>query len=348
MFPTEFTERLRHNLGPLQAERILASMTTPKAIGLWENPLRCDPQPALTAQSAKTPVDSIVQALCRAEDIEEVQGVSVALPGCYRVAARYREVLMHSEWVGAGLIYPMNPSSLFAATALGVLPGDEVLDLAAAPGGKSLVLAAALSVNGEPSGRLALVEPIKARFHRLRANMQRCGVAHADYYQRDGRTVGAAVPERFDRVLLDAPCSSEARFHSSDPTSVQHWNLRKVRECARKQKSLLKSAFRALKPGGTLIYSTCSFSLEENERIVDGFLRRETAAQLVPVEVADDLGGNFVSAITEVEVVSNRKQQPGGASRRKMKRLNCAGALRVLPDDLWDGFFLAKLTKRPV
>ena len=333
MFPPEFTERLSHTLGQVQADRILASMTTPKAVGLWENPLRCD-QVDVDAQES-TP--SVVQALCQAEGIEKVQRVSSAMPGCYSVAADVRDRLMRSTLVSNGSIYPMNPSSLFAASALGVQPGEEVLDLAAAPGGKSLVLAAALSLNGEPTGRLALVEPIKARFHRLRANMQRCGVLQADYYQRDGRGVGAAVPERFDRVLLDAPCSSEARFHSADPTSTRHWSLRKVRDCARKQKSLLKSAFRALKPGGTLIYSTCSFSLEENERIVDGFLRRESQAELIPIDVAGDMSDRFCSAVTEVSRAENQ---------RKTKTLNCAEARRVLPDHLWDGFFLAKMTKR--
>jgi len=248
--------------------------------------------------------------------------------------------VMRCDWVTEGAIYPMNPSSLFAALAVGVQPGDEVLDLAAAPGGKSLVMAAALTEQGRATGRLALVEPIKARFHRMRANMQRCGVLQADYYQRDGRTVGAAVPERFDRVLLDAPCSSEARFHADHPGSASHWSLRKVRDCARKQKALLKSAYRALKPGGTLVYSTCSFSIEENERIVDGLLRREPDAVLTPVEVPQDIADRFSTAITEVPSTNEN----GGAMRRT-KTLNCKHALRVLPDDLWDGFFLAKIVK---
>jgi len=239
---------------------------------------------------------------------------------------------MHHELVTQGAIYPMNPSSLLAATALDVQPGDEVLDLAAAPGGKSLVLAAALSRGGVPSGRLALVEPVKPRFHRLRANMERCGVADAHFYQRDGRGVGMAVPERFDRVLLDAPCSSEARFHLSDPSSMTHWSLRKVRECARKQKSLLKSAFRALKPGGTLVYSTCSFALEENERIVDGLLRREPQARLVSVSIPPAVAGLVRPGVTQVG----------------KKTYACAEAVRVVPNELWDGFFLAKIAKDPV
>ena len=330
MFPSDFTQRLEETLGKQAADQILASMSAPNAVGLWENPLRTGSSwPGLPA-------------LCESQGLGSAQSVSASLPGCFRIDKPDRDALMRTEWVNTGAVYPMNPSSLFAAKALAVKPGDEVLDLAAAPGGKSLVLAAALTEGGEFSGRLALVEPIRARFHRLRANMQRCGVIQADYYQRDGRTVGQAVPDRFDRVLLDAPCSSEARFRSTESSSMAHWSLRKVRDCARKQKALLKSAFRTLKPGGTLVYSTCSFSLEENERIVDGLLRREPAAELLPIEIAADLSDVFYPAITEVGATDRR-----GGAMRKSKALNCALARRVLPNELWDGFFMAKIMKRP-
>jgi 16S rRNA (cytosine1407-C5)-methyltransferase len=313
-------------------------MMQPKAIGLWENPLR--QSQGFDRGNAEGPGIEELFRECGIARVPAEAVVSAAMPGCYSVDARFRDAVMRSDWVAEGVIYPMNPSSLFAALAVDVQPGDEVLDLAAAPGGKSLVMAAALTEQGKATGRLALVEPIKARFHRMRANMQRCGVLQADYYQRDGRTVGAAVPERFDRVLLDAPCSSEARFHRDEPGSVSHWSLRKVRDCARKQKALLKSAFRALKPGGTLVYSTCSFSLEENERSVDGLLRKEPDAILTPVEVPRDSSDRFSPAITELP-----SENKNGGAMRKIKVLNCEHALRVLPDELWDGFFLAKIVK---
>lgn len=332
MFPADFIDELKRTCSARDVEAILASMRTTKAIGLWENPLLAGAAPSDASGSTGTqqPGAAITQ-LCQELQLGGPVAVSSALPGCYRVPAGQRDAVMHHELVVSGRIYPMNPSSLLAATALQVQPGDEVLDLAAAPGGKSLVLAAALARDGAASGRLALVEPVKARFHRLRANMERCGVAAAHFYQRDGRGVGMAVPERFDRVLLDAPCSSEARFQLAEPDSMRHWSLRKVRECARKQKSLLKSAFRALKPGGTLIYSTCSFAFAENERIVDGLLRREPQAQLVPVTIAANIAGRVRAGVTQMG----------------KKTYACADAVRVVPDELWDGFFLAKIIKRP-
>ncbi len=319
MIPPEFEKRLQQIFAEQIATRVLASMRNPKLIALWENPL---------ARHKNTVVT--VAQLCADLQLAPAAPVAAGLPGCWQVSAQQRDAIMHHPAVSAGDIYPINPSSLFAALTLDVQPGDEVLDLAAAPGGKSLVLAAALSIDGSPTGRLALVEPVKPRFFRLRANMERCGVLQADYYQRDGRGVGAAVGERFDRVLLDAPCSSEARFHVSNPDSFTHWSLRKVRECARKQKSLLRSAFRALKPGGTLVYCTCSFAPEENEKIIASLLRREPLAGLQSVAVPEDMADRVQSGLAQWEG----------------RPVDCEAALRVLPDALWDGFFLAKIRKQ--
>lgn len=169
-----------------------------------------------------------------------------------------------------GRIYIQTPSSMVPVDVLDPQPGEEILDLAAAPGGKTTHIAARM--NNE--GRIGAVESVKGRFHRLRRNLERCGVTIADTYLADGAGVGRKVPERFDRVLLDAPCTSEGRFHSSDPSSYAYWSRKKIREMARKQKKLAHSAVHALKPGGVLVYCTCTLAPEENEAIVHGMLKR--------------------------------------------------------------------------
>ena len=157
-----------------------------------------------------------------------------------------------------GQIYIQNPSSYFAVATLAPNPEEEVLDLAAAPGGKTL----AMAVRMQNTGRIAAVEPIRGRFHRMQANLRRCGVNNVQYYQRDGRSVGRAVPERFDRVLLDAPCSSESRMRWQDQQSFGHWSLRKVR---RRSVSKEPAAFAyAAQPGGEYVLHPC-FAPEENE-----------------------------------------------------------------------------------
>lgn len=294
-----FGERLAHIYGAGVAGGVLATMRLPKRTGYVLNPLA-------------GPVDY------------DPPGLPVpGLGGCFAVGAEDRLGLLEHPAVAAGSFYPMNPSSVLAARALGVDEDMEVLDLAAAPGGKTLLLAMAMN-NG---GRIAAVEPVKARFHRMRANLARCGVTNVQFYVADGRSIGRKVPERFDRVLLDAPCSSEARIRLDDPATYRHWKPRKVRETSRKQRGLIRSAFAALKPGGEMVYCTCAFSPEENELVVDHLLGAEPTAVVLPLD------GPGVPGLTHWQT---RALNP--------KLGDCR---RILPDDLFDGFFLARIRKIP-
>ena len=234
-----------------------------------------------------------------------------------------KSLISHSDAAAAGEVYIQNASSRFAVEVLGPQPGEEILDLAAAPGGKTIAIAAAM----QNTGRLAAVEPVKNRFHRLRANLERCGVTISALYQRDGRGVGRAVPQRFDRVLIDAPCSSESHMRWEQPETYKHWSKQKVKECQRKQKSLLKSAYNALKPGGTLVYSTCSYAPEENELVVEHLLRRSDA-------LVEDVHASLEHTLPGLTSWNNKSLNP--------KLVN---TLRILPAGPWDGFYIAKIRK---
>ncbi len=292
----DFRERLIRVFGAAGAESVLATMTASKRTGYVVNPL---------ADGDWMPIGTPIPGL----------------PGCFSVLPQARRSLLEHPAVAAGGFYPMNPSSVYAARALDVDGSMEVLDLAAAPGGKTLLLAMAMN----NAGRIAAVEPVKGRFHRMRANLARCGVTNVQFYAADGRSIGRKVPGRFDRVLLDAPCSSEARIRLDDPATFRHWKLRKIRETTRKQRGLIRSAFDALKPGGEMVYCTCAFSPEENELVVAHLLEAETAADVLP-SAAPGAPGLTV-----------------WADRALDARLeHCR---RLLPDDLFDGFFLARIRK---
>lgn len=300
-------ERLQAIYGEAETLRICATMLAPKRVGYVLNPL--------LAQTERPAGDRIA-----------------GLDGCLAVPAEDRQQLLDHPAVSSGAVYPMNPSSLLAVRQLAPRGDQEVLDLAAAPGGKTLQMAIAM----ENGGRIAAVEPVKGRFHRMRANLDRCGVTNTQFYLADGRSIGRKVPDRFDRVLLDTPCSSESRIRLDEPDSFAHWSPRKTREMVRKQRGLIRSAFQALKPGGEMVYCTCAFSVEENEQVVDYLLRSEPTADLLPVDahlVGDQgVGIRGVAGLT--------------AWRFRTLDARLARCRRVLPDDLFDGFFIARILKQ--
>lgn len=243
----------------------------------------------------------------------------------FSVPASQRRALTHSEAAVEGRLYVQGVASMLAAVALAPCPGEEVLDLAAAPGGKTLLLACLMG----NQGRIAAVESVRARFFRLRANVSNHGASIVDMYLRDGAGVWRQCPERFDRVLLDAPCSSEARFSLEDPASFAYWSPRKVKEMSRKQRRLLYSAVQSTKPGGVVVYSTCAFAPEENELVIDGALRRFGGALLV--EPLRSVPGRWQPGLTKWR---NATLEP-----------SLATAVRVLPGELAQAAFVCRLRK---
>lgn len=146
---------------------------------------------------------------------------------------------------------------------------DSVMDMAAAPGSKTTQLAALMG----NQGAILANEFSASRVKVLHANLSRCGVSNTALTHFDGRVFGAALPEQFDAILLDAPCSGEGVIRK-DSDALRNWSLASTEEIAATQRDLLESAFHALKPGGTLVYSTCTLNRIENQQVVSGLLER--------------------------------------------------------------------------
>ena len=177
----------------------------------------------------------------------------------------------------AGAYYLQEPSAMAAASALRPDPGDRVLDLCAAPGGKSTQLAAYMQ--GE--GVLVCNEPVPSRAKILSRNIERMGVANAVVISALPESLSPLWPDFFDKILVDAPCSGEGMFRRHPETRLE-WQESAPAGCAQRQARILDEAARMLRPGGKMAYSTCTLNETENERVIEGFLARHADFRLTP------------------------------------------------------------------
>ena len=260
---------------------------------------------------------------------ENIQAYAVnGFDNAFTVDVAQRDALTHSGLHSQGKIYIQNLSSMLAPLILNPQPGEEVLDLTAAPGSKTSQMAMLM----QNQGRIAAVEKSKTRFFKLKDSLEKQGVTCAKLYHRDGATVWRHCRHRFDRVLLDVPCSSETRFSLRDPESYQYWSEKKIKSCARMQWLLLYSAFQSLKPGGTMVYSTCSFAPEENEFIIAKLLKK------------------FPNQITLKKIVFPIENTQPGLTQWSEKHLpkTLCNTVRILPNEIMNGFYLTHLQKRVI
>jgi 16S rRNA (cytosine1407-C5)-methyltransferase len=180
-----------------------------------------------------------------------------------------------------GLVYVQNVSSMLPVIVLSPQNQEKVLDLCASPGAKTTQI-----VSLAPAAEIVAVEKIRVRYYKLLSNLNIQAASTVKALLLDGIWVRKKFPEYFDKILVDAPCSAEGRFFINNPRSFKYWKERKVKEMAHKQKKLLHSAFFALKEGGILAYSTCTFSPEENEGVVDWFIDKfKEKIELLPIDV---------------------------------------------------------------
>ncbi len=309
-FPAAWTERLERLVPADRLGEAADHFLGPRPVAFRVNTLRADPRTVATRLAA---------------DGLEARAVAWSA-AAFTVAAAERERLVRHPLVDAGDVYPQGLSSQLAAFVLDPRPEESVLDLCAAPGGKTLDLAQRLAA---PSGGgdLAAVEASKPRFFRLRANLERAGAGWVRTYLHDGRRTGTKVPGRFDAVLLDAPCSGDTRLRGGDD-DASAWSVKKARRLSPKQRQLLASAIRCTRPGGRVLYATCSLSPEENEAVVDAALREDSveaeAFDVPPGVCSPGLAGWAGTAF-----------HPGVSLTR-----------RVLPAGPWEGFYLALLRVR--
>lgn len=169
----------------------------------------------------------------------------------------------------AGVYYMQEPSAMVPAVYLDAQPGERVLDLCAAPGGKSTQTAAAM----QGQGLLVCNEIHPARAKILSENIERMGIRCAIVTNESPQTLAGVFVEYFDRIIVDAPCSGEGMFRKNE-AACEEWSLENVRLCAERQDGILECAASMLRAGGRIVYSTCTFAPEENEGTISRFIKK--------------------------------------------------------------------------
>lgn len=186
----------------------------------------------------------------------------------------------------AGVYYIQEPSAMAPAAYLEAKPGEKILDLCAAPGGKTTQAASYL----QNKGILVCNEIHPARAKILSENVERMGISNALVTNETPQHLSEIFDEYFDRILVDAPCSGEGMFRKNEE-AVSEWSLENVKVCAQRQAQILDCADIMLRPGGRLVYSTCTFAPEENEGSISEFLKRHPDYEIIDIHKYEGMSG---------------------------------------------------------
>ncbi len=299
--PNEFVEELYENYSPLTVDKILSGMSGDRNTTLRVNTLKSD-------------IYEIMNILKEnAIKFDRVPWYNDALVIKNANEKKLQKLDIYEE----GKIYLQSLSSMVPPIVLKPMTGEKVLDLTAAPGSKTTQIAAMMQNNG-----YILANELDAlRCERLKFNVEKQGAKIVEVNNGRGEVIGKKYEECFDRVLLDAPCSGEGRFLANDAKTYRNWSKKTVKELAKLQKKLLKSAYQAVKQGGEIVYSTCTLNKEENEDIL------KWAMEELNIKILD-INLNIKNS---AEISDENKE---------LKK-----AIRILPSKETEGFFIAKLKK---
>ena len=301
--PKEFMEFLYEKYTPVKVDQILLGMTSERYTTLRVNTMKYD-----------------IQSLMKYFKENNIKFERVLW---YKDALIIKNVnekqIQKLDIYEKGYIYLQSLSSMIPPLVLDPKPGEKVLDLTAAPGSKTTQLSALMN----NTGYILANELDKIRYERLKYNIEAQGAEIVEAVNGRGEKLGDNYPEYFDKVLLDTPCSGEGRFIVNSLVTYRDWSPKRVKELTKIQKKLFESAYKALKPGGIMVYSTCTLNEEENEKILQ--------------YAVENLGLKLL----DIEIELREAEQAFCENYDKtMKK-----AIRVLPSKITEGFFVAKLEK---
>lgn len=301
--PVDFIRNLYRDFNEKTADKILLGMQEERYTTLRVNNLKCN-------------INDLKKTL---EELNiEYETVEFYDDALLIKNAREKD-LMNLSLYKNGEIYLQSLSSMLPALILAPNKGEKVLDLTAAPGSKTTQMAAMM--NNE--GYILANEIDKIRCDRLKHNVELQGTNIVEISNKDGISIGNEYQEKFDKVLLDTPCSGEGRFLISDSKTYNSWSNELAHNLSKLQKELLKSAYNSLKKGGVMVYSTCTLNKEENEKVINWAIQ------------------NFELEILDIDL---KFKESTKASNKGVNK-DIEKAIKILPSKRMEGFFVCKLRK---
>lgn len=314
--PKEFVEKLYENYTPLTVDKILSGMSGERNTTLRVNTLK-----------------SNVQAVMNDLKENNIKFDRVQWYGDALVLKNASEKQVQKlELYESGSIYLQSLSSMVPPLVLGPKANEKILDLTAAPGSKTTQMAAMMKNNGY----ILANELDVLRCERLKYNVEKQEATIVEVNNGRGETIGKQYEGYFDKVLLDAPCSGEGRFLANDAKTYRSWSEKTVRELAKLQKKLFKSAYQALKPDGEMVYSTCTLNKEENEDILLWAIQ-ELGIKLLPIKI--NIKNAETGNLQHLDMDSSEKIGATSVVEEVKK------AIRILPSKETEGFFVARIKK---
>lgn len=301
--PKEFIEELYEVYTPITVDKILTGMTDDRYTTLRVNTLKYDIYSLMNTFRENNIKFDRVSWFKDALIVKNVKEKDIQKLDIYE----------------KGYIYFQSLSSMVPPLVLNPKPGESVLDMTAAPGSKTTQLAMLM----ENKGEILANELDKIRYERLKFNVQMQGASIVQVINRRGEKLGEEYENKFDKVLLDTPCSGEGRFIATSPQTYRSWSLKTVNTLVKLQKKLFESGYKALKTGGELVYSTCTINRFENEFILDWALNNFNIKLIdIELEVKDAIKGNLEGLNSSIEK-----------------------SIKILPSKVMEGFFVAKFRK---
>ncbi len=247
------------------------------------------------------------------------------------VPASFERAVWDLDLIHDGKIYLQSLSSMLPPLALAMQAGQDILDMCAAPGGKTTQIAAL-----EPQAHVTAAEMHAPRADKLEHNLEKQGAKNVQVMRVDARELDEFFS--FDRILLDAPCTGSGTLIAGCERTLKGFSEQLLQKCARSQHALLDRGLTVLKPGGYLLYSTCSVLPQENEDAVAHALKKHRDCELVALDKAEDADSNLTVAAPFAELLAQHDIP--------VLHNEIEGTVTVAPSREYEGFFLALMTKK--